>query len=217
MTLIADVGPGDPGESTWANAIRDQTVQVTTSGSMPGTPAEGMVVAVTNRDRLELYSGSAWVPGPNWSSTGRVGGRWRRTSGQSIGTAGTVITWDTEDIDTDGFWSSGANIVVPSGLAGLYAIHCSALFDGTGPGSDASYCLLTHIPSGGSEVALSRVPIPNVAFGGASCSIVRPLGVGDAVRCVLEQGSGSGKTTGASSGATTLPASPVIELWRISA
>jgi hypothetical protein len=54
----------------------------------------------------------------------RHGVRLRR-SPQSIASATvTVIGWNTEDQDTDTYWSSGAatTITIPSGLGGIYAI-----------------------------------------------------------------------------------------------
>lgn len=61
MALIANVTSGDTILPSWGNAIRDQGVQVCTSGARPGTPAEGMVIYQTDTDTFAVYSGSAWI------------------------------------------------------------------------------------------------------------------------------------------------------------
>jgi hypothetical protein len=42
--------------------------------------------------------------------------------GQSGPTTLTAISWDTEDADTNGFWSTGEQITIPTGLGGVYSI-----------------------------------------------------------------------------------------------
>lgn len=61
MALIADVVAGNTINASWGNAVRDATVQVTTSGARPSAPAEGMVIYETDTDYLMFYTGSAWV------------------------------------------------------------------------------------------------------------------------------------------------------------
>jgi hypothetical protein len=101
----------------------DQVVSTVLSTGKP-TGTEGQLIAVTNQDRLEVYSGTAWVRVGNWSSAGRTGTVLRRAATQSIATAtDTKISFDTEDTDTDGFIAvTATDIVVPSGLDGIYLI-----------------------------------------------------------------------------------------------
>lgn len=61
MALISSVVAGATIDPAWGNAIRDQGVQVTTSGARPSSPAEGMVIYETDTDLLLAYSGAAWV------------------------------------------------------------------------------------------------------------------------------------------------------------
>lgn len=52
----------------------------------------------------------------------RCGGEWRRvsTTMSVLNGASTVVVWDTEVEDSDGFWTSGGNLVVPAGKGGIY-------------------------------------------------------------------------------------------------
>jgi len=110
--------------SYWLNVnYSDQVVSSVLSTGKP-TGTEGQMIAVTNQDRLEVYSGSAWVRVGNWSSAGRTGTVLRRAATQSISTGtDTKISFDTEDTDTDGFIAvTATNVVIPSGLDGIYLI-----------------------------------------------------------------------------------------------
>jgi hypothetical protein len=60
MALISNVVTGGTIAATWGNAVRDATVQVTTSAARPGSPAEGMVIYETDTDLMLVYSGAAW-------------------------------------------------------------------------------------------------------------------------------------------------------------
>ena len=60
MALISNVVTGGTIAATWGNAVRDATVQVTTSAARPGSPAEGMVIYETDTNLLLAYDGSAW-------------------------------------------------------------------------------------------------------------------------------------------------------------
>lgn len=89
MTLISDVVAGNTINATWGNAVRDATVQVTTSGARPGSPAEGMVIAETDTNYLMQYSGSAWQyvtnSGGGTSYTPTWGGAFSIGNGTSTG------------------------------------------------------------------------------------------------------------------------------------
>ena len=61
MALISNVVTGGTIAATWGNAVRDATVQVTTSAARPGSPAEGMVIYETDTDLLYTYNGSTWI------------------------------------------------------------------------------------------------------------------------------------------------------------
>lgn len=61
MALISNVVTGGTIASTWGNAVRDATVQVTTSAARPSSPAEGMVIWETDTDAAAVYTGGVWV------------------------------------------------------------------------------------------------------------------------------------------------------------
>lgn len=60
MALIPNKSTVDPVSSSWANLLRDQTVQVTTSAARPSSPTEGMTIWETDTNRLMVYNGTAW-------------------------------------------------------------------------------------------------------------------------------------------------------------
>lgn len=60
MALIPNKSTVDPVSSSWANLLRDQTIQVTLSSARPSSPTEGMAIWETDTDRLMVYNGSAW-------------------------------------------------------------------------------------------------------------------------------------------------------------
>jgi len=95
------------------------------AGSEP-TGEEGMEVHQTDKDRVAIFNGSAYVRTGWWSSAGRTGCRLTRASNQNIPNSGdTAILWDTEASDSDNFYpGSGGTITIPAGLGGLYLATC---------------------------------------------------------------------------------------------
>lgn len=87
----------------------------------PTSPVEGQLWYQTDTDRLLSYDGTNWVRLAAGASTGRTGVVLRNATNQAIA-ANTVtpITWDTEDYDSDAYWSTGATITIPAGLGGTY-------------------------------------------------------------------------------------------------
>ena len=73
MALIANVTNGTTISTTWGNAIRDQGVQVTTSGARPSSPIEGMCIYETDTDLLLVYNGSAWKQIGNGATSNTFG------------------------------------------------------------------------------------------------------------------------------------------------
>jgi len=125
--------------TSWLNTnYSDQVVStVLSSGKPAGT--EGQLIAVTNQDRLEVYTGGAWVRIAHWSAAGRTGTVLRRAATQSIATAtDTKVSFDTEDTDTDGFIAvTATDITIPSGLDGIYAITGSVVW-ASSPGANSN-------------------------------------------------------------------------------
>jgi hypothetical protein len=70
---------------------------------------------------------TAWASLPMRYTNLRVGGKWRRVANQSIPTSGiTLVSWDTEDQDTDNFIvpnaTTATTFTIPTGRDGTYAI-----------------------------------------------------------------------------------------------
>jgi hypothetical protein len=128
LALISDVTAGSTIDPSWGNAVRDATVQVTTSGARPTVPAEGMVIYETDTDRLMAYTGSAWVRVSHAATGGRTGCTVRRNANQSISTdTRTNLSFDVEDADTDGFFApTSTTVTIPANLGGLYAVSFTA-------------------------------------------------------------------------------------------
>jgi len=131
MALIANQVTGGTIAASWANAVRDQGVQVTTSSARPSSPAEGMVIYETDTDHFMAYDGSSWVRVGNSTTAGRTGCTIRKTGNTSVGNvSNATITWTAEDFDSDGFIAvSSSTVTIPTGCDGIYAVSCSVLFD----------------------------------------------------------------------------------------
>lgn len=101
-------------------------------GRRKGTAAQraamvGMVAGEewyeTDTTRTLVYDGSAWQRTGYLAPAGRTGCSISRSAVQSIpNTSGTVISFDTETFDSDGFIGiPGTTITIPAGLGGLYS------------------------------------------------------------------------------------------------
>lgn len=118
---------------------RQAISNVTNAGKPTGT-AEGETIAVTDKDRHEMWNGSAWVRSVPWTATGRTAVEYTTTI-SGVGAGGTAeVDWDTPVADVDSFYQAwdGAHYVfeVPAGCGGLYNItvlsNASAGMDNTG-------------------------------------------------------------------------------------
>lgn len=79
----------------------------------------------------------------------RKGVTLRRTANQSVNnTTDTAISWDTEDEDLGGFWSSGTTVTIPTGLDGIYVItfRASANVSGRSYGQITPTSAITGTP-----------------------------------------------------------------------
>jgi hypothetical protein len=112
---------------TWVHVatVHDYNQTLTTAPSGTGLPYEGQLWTDVTNDRL--MSGDASNASQriaHYSSSGRTGVRLRRAANQSMTNATlTSVSWDTEDVDSDGFISvASTTITIPAGLGGLYNI-----------------------------------------------------------------------------------------------
>lgn len=201
MALISDVVAGATIDPSWGNSIRNQGLQVTTSGARPSSPAEGMVIYETDTDKVMVYDGSAWVR-VGWSTTaGRTGCTIRKTGNTSVSNvANQTITWTAEDVDTDGFIAvSSSTVTIPANLGGLYSIACSVNFDSTGLDITIGVSVLATLSStkyaySGSVLAANNTPSgtgTNIKTSGTS--MVLPMSAGDTLVFSCTQSSGGAR------------------------
>jgi hypothetical protein len=92
MALIANQVTGGTIAASWANSIRDTTVQITTSSARPSSPSEGQVIYETDTDLLLAYNGSAWVQIGNAATTNVLGAStaWTATLWENANVAATI-------------------------------------------------------------------------------------------------------------------------------
>lgn len=139
---MPDTAPPDPITSTyWTANVRQQVVAQLANASLPAAATEGRVYADTTYDRLVFDTGAALVPGPAWSTAGRVGWSLTDSTNRSIpsGTGTfTALTFATESTDTDGFFSApGTAVTIPTGLGGIYAMVATATW-ASSPGANST-------------------------------------------------------------------------------
>jgi len=99
-----------------------------------------------------------------------------------------VITWNTENFDTNGFHSTVSNtgrITIPSGYAGKYLFTSSGFFDSNATGSRRMGMLLN-----GSNIRFSQAPATTAGSSGVTITTILNLSVGDYVEVAAFQNSG---------------------------
>lgn len=104
-------------------------------------------------------------------------------SGQTLPDATlTVVTWNSELEDTDGLFSSGTTITIPSGGDGLWSISCMARCLSNIAGSAARGFTTINITRGGAAMQPIRDSwTSGEAFGCAAITL--PLAAGDSFTC----------------------------------
>lgn len=116
------------------------------------------------------------------SQSDRVGWWVQRIATQSIATAtSTLISWDTEQQDTDGFIAvTATTVTIPAGLGGVYAITVGA-YAAAGVGATNSLDLNTTVTGAAS---------PFTAFNIATTTVVEPLAAGQTVEARVYHSAG---------------------------
>ena len=185
----APTSPTAMGTTFWEAYVRKQVIAQVTAAAQPAAATEGRLTAVTDRDRLEIDTGSVWLPGPNWGSAGRVGFRLTDATNRSIPTGTgthTALTFGTEATDTDGFITApGTTATIPTNRGGLY----SGMFQCTwasSPGANSSISLLVN------GATAWRVPVTAATQLLVCCLPIGllALAAGDTLQITLSQGSG---------------------------
>ena len=117
--------------------------------------------------------------------------------------ANAAFSFDTEVADSDGFWTSGSTVTIPTGKSGVYAIT-AALFNIGGLAPSNSFFGAYISMSGHANVSLGYTS--NVSTEASGSAIV-PLPAGSTVQVFVKNGSGS----------TSITAKCYLYVYRVSA
>lgn len=188
---MPDAAPPDPiTEAWWTANVRQQAISQLAAASLPAAATEGRVYAVTDRDRLEIDTGTVLLPGPNWGTAGRVGFSLTDATNRSIpnGTGThTALTFATEVTDTDGFFTApGTTVTIPTNRGGIYGgmFQCTWA---SSPGANSSISLLVN------GTTAWRVPVTAATQLLVCCLPIGllALNAADTLQITLSQGSGA--------------------------
>lgn len=197
MGLIDTVTAGNPVSATWGNAVRSASVmQVLASEVASISAVEGQLIYVSDEDRFYTYSGTAWVRvGWGTTTTGRTGcSATATTLSVASGSSTQTISFGAETFDSDGFITpASTNVVVPTGLGGIYAISGNIQWD-TDPGA-STFTALRLTLSGQNYAFRTDTTLFRSGFGTTDyftgVSAVTPMADGTQVQLVCSQNSGA--------------------------
>lgn len=115
-----------------------------------------------------------------------------RAASQTITTAtDTPVSFDTEDADPFGFWSSGTDVVIPAGMAGYYLIGVSAAWDSS---SATGYGQVYPFNVTQSKVLRDSRAAASAGFSlGLVADDLWFCDVGDVIRCQVRHTKGSNR------------------------
>lgn len=141
---------------------------------------EGQWIYELDTKRVWLYNGTSWIP-----VLGRWGCEVGMTAAVSYGSGVSTVTFDSETYDTDGYHANpGANIVIPSGLGGVYSVGLHGIVSSTPPGNTA-----TGITYNGTLIWQNPAPAGSSNF--PSIGFSRALAAGDVLTAQYLNASGS--------------------------
>jgi hypothetical protein len=161
------------------------------------TPAAGLWRIYPKAGGLYLIDDAGVVVGPLGSGggggLGDHGSRVKKdATGQTVnnGTL-TALTWQTEDWDTDGYWTSGAStkFTIPTGMDGKYLVGGGYTFD-----TATAFDQLVSISLNGTELLSTRSRQGSASAVNRTSTILN-LAATDYVEMLAFQTSGSSKTT----------------------
>lgn len=122
---------------------------------------------------------------------------YNQTAVQAVANStGVIVTYPTEEFDTDGFHSTSVNtgrMTVPAGLGGKYLVAAIVRWPGTGGGTQRNFTITKNgniVPGGMAFVAPPANPVTT------SASIVLDLLAGDYIEVVAFQDSGGSLNIG---------------------
>lgn len=120
-----------------------------------------------------------------------VGAKVRQENAQSISTAvNTLLVFDTEELDTHGFWTPGApdRMTIPAGMAGVYLCIGQLEWAQTSVAGTRRICLVNA--SGGTVYAEAYQPASPSVRTAQTVSVIMPLPAGGTFALIGYQDSG---------------------------
>ena len=135
---------------------------------------EGQEFFETDTNKMFVYSGSGWVQTNSWSTTSGVTGVnslivppaaiIRRVATQSFSNGvPALMSFDTEDADTDSMWSSGTTITIQT--TGIYTISAFVNFStASGPGLREVAIKKNGVSSPGAGGPGGQTSMPNSSY-----------------------------------------------------
>lgn len=123
---------------------------------------------------------------------GQIQCRVRRVAGQSIGAGATAaLSFDTEDVDTDGFIAvTSSTVTIPAGFDGLYALT------GTAADTTSGVAVAARITAGGRKYGNASDQVITGAVESLAVSAVVPLVGGQTVTLSVTNPSGGAVSYG---------------------
>jgi hypothetical protein len=175
----------------WATTA-DQT-PLTTKGDLFGFDTADARIPIGTNGQI-LTADSTQSLGLKWASPSAasfVGCVLTKSTGQTIANSSFVdVTWDTEDLDTNGFHSTVTNtdrITIPSGYAGKYLVISQLSYGNNATGDIRRAAIYKNT----TQLSLANVT-PNRATPVAS--YIADMGVGDYFKTAAYQDSGGNVT-----------------------
>lgn len=189
QVLTADSAQADGVK--WANG---SAATLTTTGdiiyaSAANTPAR---LGIGSSGQVLTVSGGV----PSWGAAGSsfAGVRLRNSANQTISNnTDTIVTFDTEDFDSDAYHSTSSNtgrITIPSGKGGKYLVNCQFLWDANNSGN--RWIFLRK--NGSASMTIDTNSVPYADGWSTGWSSILDLSVGDYIEIIVKQTSGGNRT-----------------------
>jgi len=190
--IVADAVNGDKiaddsisDEHLDPTAITGQTAETTIADDdlilLSDTSASAALKKMT---RANFVSGIGGVNTPAFMA-------YKGGSGQSVSnTTHTVVTFDTEDYDTDNAWDGSNTFTVPSGKGGKYFLYAQAGRQGW----DSNRFLIYFIKNGSTDQSASESAINTAQYHTTNTLTVADLSAGDTIQVKVYHDSGSTRT-----------------------
>jgi len=137
--VTAGIGISGGGTSGTVTVTNSMATAIDAKGDLiGGTGADTFARLAVGANDTVLTADSSTATGLKWATPASgstfVGVRLTKSGGQSItNNTGTMVTWDTETYDTNGYHSTSTNtsrITIPAGKAGYYSITATGGFSG---------------------------------------------------------------------------------------